>query len=145
MGLKRHLTGVAKRLFSIADAVEVAQNMRLFTTGADAVEVAPNMRLLFTSGTPGVLEDGSLPAGIEAQTMQAWANVAAALSVAEMGLEDVVKATATLKHAEDVAAYAAARNAFFGDTPKPAAHLLTGDMVRSEILVEVEVVAAKAP
>jgi 2-iminobutanoate/2-iminopropanoate deaminase len=127
MGLKRHLTGVAKHLSSFADAVEVG----------------PNMRLLFTSGTPGLLEDGSLPAGIEAQTTQAWTNVAAALSVAEMGLEDIVKVTTTLKHAEDIPAYQAARDAFFGNAPKPAAHLLTGDLVRPEILVEVEVVAAK--
>lgn len=127
MGLKRHQTGV----------------MRVFSF-ADAVEVAPNMRLLFTSGTPGLLEDGSLPAGIEAQTTQAWTNVAAGLSAAEMGLEDIVKATTTLKRAEDIAAYRGARDAFFGNTPKSAAHLVTGDMVRPEILVEVEVIAAKA-
>jgi len=77
--------------------------------------------------------------------MQAWTNVAAALSVAEMGLEDIVKATTMLKHAGDVGAYRAARDAFFGNTPKSAAHLLTGDMVRPEILVEVEVVARKPP
>ena len=34
---------------------------------SDAIEAAPGLRWLHTSGTPGVLDDGTFPAGIEAQ------------------------------------------------------------------------------
>jgi enamine deaminase RidA (YjgF/YER057c/UK114 family) len=35
---------------------------------SDAIEAAPGLRWLHTSGTPGVLDNGTFPEGIEAQT-----------------------------------------------------------------------------
>jgi enamine deaminase RidA (YjgF/YER057c/UK114 family) len=39
---------------------------------SDAIETGAALRWLFSSGTPGVLPDGTFPAGIEAQSRLVW-------------------------------------------------------------------------
>src|SRR5439155_18201734 len=69
-----------------------------------AVEVPEGSRLLYISGEVGVLPDGTVPEGIEAQAEACWRNIIAILAVAGMGVGDQVKITTYLVRPEDVAA-----------------------------------------
>jgi enamine deaminase RidA (YjgF/YER057c/UK114 family) len=112
---------------------------------SDAVEVAPNARWLFTSGTPGLAPDGSLPADIEGQAELAWRHIVAMLERAGMTVHDLVKVTHYLRRAADVPAYVKVRSRFLGDA-RPASMLLVVEaLVRPEFLLEVEAVAAALP
>lgn len=111
---------------------------------SDASQAQPGLRWLFTSGTPGIAEDGTIPEGITAQAELAWENISKILAEAGMGLGDIVKATHWLTRAEDIADYAKVRSKYLGDL-RPAAMLaVIPQLVRPGFLVEIEVVAAKA-
>src|SRR5689334_18583108 len=60
-----------------------------------AVEVPEGSRLLYISGEVGVLPDGTVPQGIEAQAEACWRNIIAILADAGMGVGDLVKITTT--------------------------------------------------
>ena len=51
----------------------------------------------------GVLPDGAVPKGIEAQAEACWRNIIAVLADAGMGVGDLVKITTYLVRPEDVA------------------------------------------
>ena len=110
----------------------------------DAIETAPNLRWLYTSGTPGLTEAGELPADIEAQSKIAWQHIIRMLEQADMTTADIVKVTQYLTQADDIAAYAKVRTGFLG-AARPASMLLViPQLVWPKILVEVEIIAAKA-
>jgi 2-iminobutanoate/2-iminopropanoate deaminase len=110
---------------------------------SDAIEVASPQRWLFTAGTPGMLPDGKMAQGIEAQVRQAWTNVIAALEKSGMGLEHIIKVTTTMAHAEDIPVYAKIRAEILGDL-RPALMLqVVTQMIKPDILVEMEIVAAQ--
>jgi 2-iminobutanoate/2-iminopropanoate deaminase len=109
---------------------------------SDAIEVTPGMRWLFTSGTPGVLQDGTFPEGIEAQSRLAWKYVQEILKKANMTVGDLVKVTTSLTNAQDIPAYAKIRSEFLGDI-KPAFMLqIVPGLIKPEAIVEVEIIAA---
>lgn len=110
---------------------------------SDAVEVGPNARWLFTSGTPGLPASGELPSDIEGQTELAWKNIGELLAKAGMTMSDIVKVTQYLTREEHIQAYAQVRNRFLGDA-RPASMLsVVPQLVWPEMLVEVEIVAAR--
>jgi 2-iminobutanoate/2-iminopropanoate deaminase len=109
---------------------------------SDAIETASGLRWLHTSGTPGVADDGTLPAGIEAQSRLAWKYILAALAEARMTTADLVKVTTTLTDAKNIAGYAKVRAEILGDV-RPAFMLqVMTQLIKPEILVEIEVIAA---
>jgi enamine deaminase RidA (YjgF/YER057c/UK114 family) len=111
---------------------------------SDAVEVGPNARWLYSAGTPGLSPDGALPPDITGQAEQAWQNVLDILAKADMGVRDLVKVTTWLKREEDIPAYAKVRAAVLNGY-KPAFMLaIIPHLVWSDMLVEIEIVAAKA-
>jgi 2-iminobutanoate/2-iminopropanoate deaminase len=111
---------------------------------SDAVEAGANLRWLFTSGTPGLELDGTLPSDIAGQAELAWRHILNLLEEAEMTVEDVVKVTQYLTRAEDIPAYAKVRSRILGNV-KPAFMLLViPQLVRPDFLLEVEVIAARA-
>ena len=111
---------------------------------SDAVEVPAGARWLFTSGTPGLALDGELPADVAGQAELAWGHIIRALDAAGMTVHDLVKVTHYLLHEEDIPDYVKVRSRFLGEA-RPASMLLTGaGLVKSEFLLEVEAVAAKA-
>lgn len=112
---------------------------------SDAVEVPPNARWLFTSGTPGLALDGSLPADIAGQAELAWRHIVAMLERAGMGVHDLVKVTHYLCRAADIPAYVKVRARFLGDARPASMLLVVGELVRPEFLLEVEAVAAALP
>lgn len=93
-------------------------------------------------GHAGVAEDGTIPAGIEAQTRLAWKYILAALEQAGMTTADLVKVTTSLTDARDIPAYATIRGEILGDV-RPAFMLqVITQLIKPEILVEVEIIAA---
>jgi 2-iminobutanoate/2-iminopropanoate deaminase len=107
-----------------------------------AVEVPEGSRLLYISGEVGVLPDGTVPDGIEAQAEACWQNIIAILADANMGLEDLVKITTYLVRPEDVAAAGAARAKHFGDARPGSASIIVNALVVPTWLIEIEAVAA---
>jgi 2-iminobutanoate/2-iminopropanoate deaminase len=111
---------------------------------SDAVEVRPNLRWLMTSGTPGLSGTGKLPADIAGQAELAWEHVVRMLERADMTVADVVKVTQYLTRAEDIPAYVKVRSRFLGDARPTFMLLVVPQLVWPQILVEVEIIAAKA-
>jgi 2-iminobutanoate/2-iminopropanoate deaminase len=115
---------------------------RFVGTYSDAIEANGSLKWLFTSGTPGLMPDGTLPPDIEGQTRQAWANVFAALEVAGMKPCDLIKVTTTLIREEDIAPTVKVRKEVLGGV-KPALMLtVVKQLVKPEFLVELEIIAA---
>ncbi|MGF6505794.1 RidA family protein [Paraburkholderia sp. 32] len=111
---------------------------------SDAVEVQPNQRWLYTAGTPGLTLDGTISDNIVGQSRQAWNNIIALLDSSGLSIRDIVKVTTTLTSEEYIREYAMVR-ADFLQGYEPAFMLqIVPALVRSEFLVEVEIVAAKA-
>ncbi len=108
------------------------------------MEVPAGSRLVFCSGQLGGLPDGTVPEGCAAQAEQCFANVAAILSEAGLGLGDVVRINAYVTGREHLQPYMEVRNRLFS-APYPASTLMiVSGFARSEFVVEVEVVAAGA-
>ena len=111
---------------------------------SDAIEVPPGARWLITSGTPGLASDGALPADFAAQAIMAWENAMRLLHSADMDVRDIVKVTQYLVRRSDLEAYRPIRSRFLGDA-KPASMLsFVHELVWPEILIELEIVAAKS-
>lgn len=125
--LKTHNAGVAQRI----------------GTYSDAIEVPDNARWLMTAGTPGLRADGTLPEDFSEQATLAWENVIAILRTADMSIRDIVKVTHYLIRRSDLEAYRPIRSRFLGDA-RPASMLsfVTG-LVWPEMLIELEIVAAR--
>lgn len=125
---------------TIARDVGVSKHIGSYS---DAIEAPAGLRWLFTSGMPGISpETGDLLKGIEAQTRQAWANIFGALKKANMTPADMVKVNTTLIDANDRATYVKVRKELLGNV-KPAFMLVVvNELVRADMLVEIEVVAA---
>lgn len=101
------------------------------------------MRWPVTAGTPGFAPGGTLPADFASQAVNAWDNVKRALDQSGFSLSDLVKVTTSVTSADDIAAYKDIRRQALGDL-KPAFMLqVVPGMIRPEILIEVEVWAAR--
>ena len=111
-------------------------------TYSDGVEAPASARWVFTAGT-GLLPDGTYPQGIAAQAEQAWKNVLAILAEADMGVKDLVKVTHYLVRQEDIKDYVAVRARYLGDARPASMLLVVPGLVKPEILVEIEAIAAK--
>jgi 2-iminobutanoate/2-iminopropanoate deaminase len=109
---------------------------------SDAAEVPRPARWLFTSGTPGILPDGTLPATFELQTEQAWKNIFSVLQKAGMGPEHLVKIVQYLVRTEDMAAYGALRARFLGDCRPASMLMVVAALPKPGLLVEIEAIAA---
>ena len=110
---------------------------------SDAVLTKDGRRWVYTSGTPGLADDGSLPPDFETQARLAWKHVIAMLHAADMDVGDIVKLTQTLIHRSDLDAYRAIRNEHLGEA-RPASMLsFVSGLVKPDMLIEIEVVAAR--
>ena len=90
---------------------------------SDSVEVSGSVRWLYTSGTPGLDLDGTLPSDIAGQAEIAWQHIVSMLAKAGMTVQDLVKVTQYLLRPEDIPAYVPVRSRFLGDA-RPASMLL---------------------
>jgi enamine deaminase RidA (YjgF/YER057c/UK114 family) len=109
------------------------------------IEVAAGARTLYVSGQIGRTQDGRVVEGFDAQVDLAWRNVQAVLAEAGMDMGDVVKVNEFVAHPENVAACRAKRAVVYGERHRPATTLaVVRQLAYPEILVEIEVVAARA-
>ena len=107
-------------------------------------EVPADARVLYVSGQVGLDSRGKLAPTFEKQALQAWKNIGQVLKAAGMGYKDIVKLTSFITDARYIAANRAARDQFLGD-PYPASTLLVVQgLADPAMLIEIEVVAAKA-
>jgi enamine deaminase RidA (YjgF/YER057c/UK114 family) len=126
---------------NIAHNVGVASRIGTYS---DGVETRPGVRWLMTSGTPGIDAQGKLPDDFSAQAILAWENVLRIVADAGMGVEDIVKVTQSLIRRSDLEAYRPIRTRYLGDA-RPALMLsFVQELVWPGMLIELEVVAAKA-
>jgi 2-iminobutanoate/2-iminopropanoate deaminase len=107
---------------------------------SQAVEVTGATRTLYLSGQVGVAADGSMAADATAQAAQVWANIAAQLRAAGMGIENLVKITTIVPDPADVPAVRAGRAAVLGDH-RPASTLIIGGLADPKWKIEVEGIA----
>ena len=108
------------------------------------VEVPAGQRLLFLSGLVGNDAEGRLLEGIERQAEQAFENIVKVLASAGMDFHDVVKLTCFLTDSANLAAFRKVRERYL-QAPYPASTLLVvAALANPAMLVEVELVAAKA-
>jgi enamine deaminase RidA (YjgF/YER057c/UK114 family) len=107
-------------------------------------EVPPGTRLLFLAGQVGNRPDGTLPATIEEQAVQALDNVRAILAAEGAGPEHIVKMTIyAAARPADMAKIAAKRAEMFrGTMPPPSTWVYVTALARPEYLIEIEAVAA---
>lgn len=109
---------------------------------SDAIEVEAGSRWLYTAGTPGMDETGTLPSGIEGQARLVWKHMLSILAKAGMTTHDLVKVSTSLVDPADKATYVKVRSEILGEV-RPAFMLsIVSELIRPDVLVEVEIVAA---
>ena len=101
--------------------------------------------LVFVSGTVGWRPDGSIPADIREQCHLMYENVKKILASAGATLDTVVSTTTYLVHASDYRALNEVRAEHFKKDPPASAVVVVKELVRPELLVEVEAVAEVPP
>ena len=107
-----------------------------------AAVVAPNARWLVISGQVGVAPDGTIENGIEAQTERVWQNTLAVLEAANMGVENIVKATAFLLERAHLPVYRRIRDAHLGAHAAASTLYFVAGLAHPDWLIEMETVAA---
>jgi enamine deaminase RidA (YjgF/YER057c/UK114 family) len=113
-----------------------------FARYSHAIEVAAGARLVFVSGQLGVNPDDTVPPTVEEQTERCFANLAAILAEAGLGLADIVRIDAFVTAREHMKGYMSVRDRLVGDPPPASTLMIVAGFTRPELLVEVEVVAA---
>ena len=109
-----------------------------------SIEVPAAARTLYVAGQVGVMPDGKMAEGVDAQCQWAWKNLIAILKDAGMGIEDVVKINIYLTNPDHVAAFRKARDLFIGDNRPAATLAVISRLAGPDWLVEIEAVAARA-
>jgi enamine deaminase RidA (YjgF/YER057c/UK114 family) len=100
---------------------------------------------VWTSGQVGIDASGAVADGWEAQTRLAFENVGRALSAAGAAWADVVKLTFYVVAVEELAVVRTVRDEFVDTSRPPTSSLVrVAGLVRPDLLVEVEAVAAPA-
>jgi enamine deaminase RidA (YjgF/YER057c/UK114 family) len=102
---------------------------------------------LYIAGQVGVDREGRLADGLEAQVQQTFANLREALGSAGAGFQNVVKFTTYLVDARDIPGYMSAREELFrevfsGGVYPPNTLVVCAALVKPEIRIEIEAIAA---
>jgi enamine deaminase RidA (YjgF/YER057c/UK114 family) len=113
-----------------------------FARYSHGVEVPAGKRLVLCSGQLGIGPDDVVPEAAGAQAELCFANIAAILGEAGLGLKDVIRINAYVTDRTHLRPYMDVRDRLFSD-PAPASTLMiVSGFARPEFKVEVEVVAA---
>ena len=107
------------------------------------VSVPAGARILTTAGQVGVTKDGKIPPTVEDQLDIVWANTAAILAADGMALSDITSIRGYIVNRDAVPAYRAAFRKYLGDVNPTSTLVVVNGLVAPELLVEIEVVAAK--
>lgn len=106
------------------------------------LEIRHPKRLLFISGTIPEAPDGQIPPSFEAQCDVVWDNIIAILASAGMGIENLVKVTTFLTHADQIPSNGEIRRKRLGDH-RPALTVIIAQTLESAWLLEIEAIAAE--
>jgi len=109
---------------------------------SDAVRVPAGADFIYTSGTPGLRPDGTVPEDFTEEATQAWRNVEDALGRAGAALTDIVSVRQWLIDAADIPAYAKVRSSMITHEPVFMLAVIPA-LVWPQIRVEVEVIAIR--
>lgn len=107
---------------------------------ADAIRVPAASDQIIVSGTPGLDENGVIPADFADEARQAWRNVAAILSKAGASINDIVSVRQYLTRPEDIKTYVDVRKEVIKHEPAFMLSVVSA-LVWPEIHVEIEAVA----
>lgn len=119
---------------SVAPPHGAYSNVATVCAGAD---------ILFISGQLGVMPDGTMVAGAQAQYEQALRNVVAILDAEGVALGGLVKITTYLVQAIDVEAVRAIRRRILPDAVPAATLVYVAALGAPDRLVEVDAIAAR--
>ena len=102
---------------------------------------------LFIAGQVGADRDGKIGTDFEAQCVQTFANIGAALTSQGAGFANIVEFTTYLVHSQDIPKFMAYRTRefpklFAGGAYPPNTLLMIDRLVKEELLIEVSAVAA---
>ena len=112
---------------------------------AHAIEVPANARTLYLAGQGGRSPEGVRPPDFDGQADQAWRNVLNILAAADMGPQDIVRVVTYATSAEYRDASGAARRRALGEDMRPVgSFVVVAALAMPDMLVEIEVTAAKA-
>lgn len=96
---------------------------------------------IFVSGTVGWRADRQVPSDFREQARQVYENVKAILAAEGASMGDVVSTTTYLVRAADYPALNEVRGDYFKKDPPASAVVVVKELVRPDLLVEVEAVA----
>jgi enamine deaminase RidA (YjgF/YER057c/UK114 family) len=113
-----------------------------FARYSHGVEIPAGMRLVLCSGQLGIGPDDFIPPDAAGQSELCFANIAAILAEAGMGMGDVVRINAYVTDRVHLPAYMAVRDRLFGDPPPASTLMIVSGFARAEFVVEIEVMAA---
>jgi 2-iminobutanoate/2-iminopropanoate deaminase len=101
-------------------------------------------RWLHISGQVGAKPDGTVEVGFEAQAKRCWANVIAVVRAGGMDIGDIVKTNMFLTRATDVPASRPIREEALKGHQSASTLLIISALAHPDLLIEVDVIAAKA-
>jgi len=96
---------------------------------------------IFVSGTVGWRPDRQVPSDFREQARQVYENVKAILAAEGASMGDVVSTTTYLVRAADYPVLNEVRGGYFQKDPPASAVVVVKELVRPDLLVEVEAVA----
>jgi enamine deaminase RidA (YjgF/YER057c/UK114 family) len=105
-----------------------------------AVVVTGSVRILYISGQLGMDTDGTTPSTMAEQARLAWRNIAAQLSEADMGFDNLVKVTMIIPDAAEIPASRPARTEALGDR-RPASTVIVAGLANPAWKIEIEAIA----
>ncbi len=113
-----------------------------FARYSHGVEVPAGKRLVLCSGQLGIGPDDSVPDDAGAQAELCFANIAAVLAEAGLGLADIVRINTFVTDRAHMKPYMQVRDRLFSD-PAPASTLIiVSGFSRPEFKIEIEAIAA---
>jgi 2-iminobutanoate/2-iminopropanoate deaminase len=110
---------------------------------AQAIEVALPSRRLVISGQVGLLPDGTVLEGYEAQALQVWANILALLAAAEMNVSNLVAIRVYDVAPGNVAAYRTIRDRVLKGHLVAATYVIVAGLAAPQFLTEIEAEAVR--
>lgn len=114
------------------------------TPYAQAVHVPAGGERLIISGQIGVLPDGTIVEGLEAQLEQTWANIFALLEAADFAKTDLVRVFIYVTVPGQVGVYRVVRDRVFDGHLCANTYLEISGLASPELLCEIEAEAWKA-
>ena len=113
-----------------------------FAPYSHGIEVPAGWRLVLCSGQIGISLDKIVPPDCAGQARICFANIAAILAEAGMGLRDVVRINAYVTAREHLKPYMDVRNALFAEHYPASTLMIVSGFARPEFVVEIEAIAA---